>query len=219
MKYSYTGERAYYEQALPGAVKPYWHLHPYITNWLDPERHIRGKRILDLGAGECEYSRLFTETFEARSVIACELIHGRMKFAAGPDRNPRLLFVVGDCFRLPFRDGTFDTVWLGLVIHQLPDLAEALQEIYRVLKPGGVYIGLEPNPFNIIVLKRYLWGDHSPNQYLLWPWRLRNALQAAGFEGSRISYCSGRSPCLRGPFVGTSLGILATKAVAHSARS
>jgi ubiquinone/menaquinone biosynthesis C-methylase UbiE len=45
--------------------------------------------------------------------------------------------VVGDAEHLPFADGTFDRVSSNGVLHHTPDIAAALSQIHRVLRPGG----------------------------------------------------------------------------------
>jgi SAM-dependent methyltransferase len=45
--------------------------------------------------------------------------------------------------RLPFPDSSFDTVALTLVLCTVPDPADVLREISRVLKPGGSFLFLE----------------------------------------------------------------------------
>jgi ubiquinone/menaquinone biosynthesis C-methylase UbiE len=44
---------------------------------------------------------------------------------------------VADVYQLPFADGTFDVVSMIAVSGEIPDLARALKEFYRVLKPSG----------------------------------------------------------------------------------
>lgn len=44
-----------------------------------------------------------------------------------------------DSARLPFKDKTFDGIHAGAAIHCWPRLDVSLREIYRVLKPGGVF--------------------------------------------------------------------------------
>lgn len=54
-------------------------------------------------------------------------------------------FIVGDCSHLPLRDATIQVVVVYGVLHHLPDPAQACQEIARVLRPGGCYLGSENN--------------------------------------------------------------------------
>jgi ubiquinone/menaquinone biosynthesis C-methylase UbiE len=48
--------------------------------------------------------------------------------------------VAGDAERLPFADDAFDLVFGHAVLHHIPDLARALDEFMRVLRPGGVLV-------------------------------------------------------------------------------
>lgn len=46
----------------------------------------------------------------------------------------------GDAARIPFLDGTFDAVFLFDVLEHLPRPAQALEEVFRVLRPGGLLL-------------------------------------------------------------------------------
>lgn len=46
-------------------------------------------------------------------------------------------FAIADGERLPFSDNSFDVVYSNGVLHHTPDTAGAVQEIHRVLRPGG----------------------------------------------------------------------------------
>jgi demethylmenaquinone methyltransferase/2-methoxy-6-polyprenyl-1,4-benzoquinol methylase len=75
--------------------------------------------------------------------------------AAG--RSPAT-FLVADMLALPFPAGSFDIVTTGYGLRNVPDLARAVDEIQRVLKPGGQALSLDFNrPSNALVRTVYLW--------------------------------------------------------------
>jgi demethylmenaquinone methyltransferase/2-methoxy-6-polyprenyl-1,4-benzoquinol methylase len=66
-------------------------------------------------------------------------------------------FVAGDMCALPFPDRHFDVVTTGYGLRNVPDLKLAIDEIYRVLRPGGTLVSLDFNrPENAIVRGVYL---------------------------------------------------------------
>lgn len=70
--------------------------------------------------------------------------------------------VAGDAEQLPFADGSFDRVVSNGVLHHTPDIATALAEIRRVLRPGG--------DARLIVYHRdslHYWGEQVLVQGLL----------------------------------------------------
>jgi ubiquinone/menaquinone biosynthesis methyltransferase len=66
-------------------------------------------------------------------------------------------FLVGDMMALPFADASFDIVTTGYGIRNVPVIAQALAEIKRVLRPGGVLLSLDFNrPSHPLVRGIYL---------------------------------------------------------------
>jgi demethylmenaquinone methyltransferase/2-methoxy-6-polyprenyl-1,4-benzoquinol methylase len=66
-------------------------------------------------------------------------------------------FLVGDMQRLPFPAGSFDLVTTGYGLRNVPDLAGAIDEILRVLKPGGQALSLDfDRPSNRLIRGLYL---------------------------------------------------------------
>ena len=89
----------------------------------------------------------------------------------GLDR--RVQFVLGTGERLPFGDASFDALAFTYLLRYVPDPGGTLQELARVLKPGGRMSSIEflvpPNP---------LWR-------LWWWYYTRTLLPAAGALGGR----------------------------------
>ena len=58
--------------------------------------------------------------------------------------SPHLYFTQGDATQLPLQSAAFDSVIMLGGIHHVPDRKKLFAEIYRILKPGGVFIWREP---------------------------------------------------------------------------
>ena len=94
----------------------------------------RGARTLEIGAGLGEY--LDYAPAKDYEYVALEL---REEMAAELRRlHPEVDAVVGNAEqRMPFDDGSFDRVLAIHVLEHLPNLPAAVEEIRRVLRPGG----------------------------------------------------------------------------------
>ncbi len=206
--FSYDAEKQYYSQKWPEVAKPYLHLEPHLRCWLDPKAVFTGRRVLDIGAGELTYTRLIADRFRPQAIVGCELFRERMLPAFRANENPILKAVAGDCFHLPFRNRSFDVVIASLVLHQLPNLKDVALELARVLKPGGLFIGWEPNPFNPVILYRYLAAARSGNQFIFWPHKFRPVFESAGFSAT-TQFFYAKLPWTRNRFLGTCIGIVA----------
>jgi demethylmenaquinone methyltransferase/2-methoxy-6-polyprenyl-1,4-benzoquinol methylase len=87
-------------------------------------------RVLDVAAGTGSISRLL----EARGyrVVAVDLSHEMLSHHSGRHR----VRAVAD--HLPFREETFDAITFGYLLRYVEDPVAALQEMSRVLRPGGL---------------------------------------------------------------------------------
>lgn len=111
--------------------------------------------VLDAGCGPDPGVGLLLAERGAH-VVALDIGHGTVALAVAgaAARGRRLVGVVADVERLPFRDGAFDAVVCDDTVEHLPDDREGLRELGRVVSPGGRVVLATPNRWSAQVLAR-----------------------------------------------------------------
>ena len=70
-------------------------------------------------------------------------------------RSDAYVYVAADVYRLPFVDGLFDGATMIRVLHHLVEPRQALEQIRRVMQPGGTFILEFANKMNLKAILRY----------------------------------------------------------------
>ena len=96
----------------------------------------------EICCGTGEAFALFDQTI-ARG-IGVDVSISMLRIARQSFDNSQLFFIQGDATRLPLLDNSFDSVIMLGGIHHVPDREALFAQIFRVLKPGGVFIWREP---------------------------------------------------------------------------
>ena len=135
-------------------------------------------KILDLCTGTGDLAGFLKKEYPQSEVIGVDFSEKMLEIAR--KKNPKINFIETDCTNLPFEDESFDLCVISFGLRNIENMQKALEEIYRILKPDGIFINLDlgkPNKFFNIFLKpyMYLWvsilgkifhGDDTPYQYL-----------------------------------------------------
>jgi ubiquinone/menaquinone biosynthesis C-methylase UbiE len=109
---------------------------PWMREVMEFDRH-GGERILEIGAGigtdHAQYAK------GGAIMHDLDLSSGHLALA---QRNFELrglkgTFKHGDAEAIPFADASFDLVYSNGVIHHTPNTVRVVEEVYRVLRPGG----------------------------------------------------------------------------------
>ena len=100
-----------------------------------------GERALDLACGTGDIA--FAAAAKGARVVGLDLTHRMLQLAAQKSRAAE--FVTGDMTSLPFPSQAFDLVTTGYGLRNVPDLNLAIDEIARVLRPGGRLLSLDFN--------------------------------------------------------------------------
>jgi len=138
-----------------------------------------GWTVVDAGCGDGYLTELLADRF-AR-VIAVDHAPERLAAARERLRGRPVDFRLGEVDALPVPAASVDAVFLGLVLHHVPEILGALREARRVLRPGGRVVILDLAPHEEESLRESL-GDLRLG---LDPGRLMAELSAAGFGNVR----------------------------------
>ncbi len=190
-----------------------------MMDWLAPRA---GQRLLDVAGGTGDIAFRFLKRAGSGHATVLDLtepmlVEGR-KRAEAEQMAASLDWVVGDAMALPFADNSFDVYTISFGIRNVTRPQEALNEAFRVLKPGGRLMVLEfsqiPNDlmqkvydlysFNIIPqMGKAIAGDRDSYQYLVESIRkfpdqetFLNMVREAGFEQAKYRNLSMGIACL-----------------------
>jgi SAM-dependent methyltransferase len=98
---------------------------------------VAGKRILDAGCGNGYLCRMLAR--RGAKVVGVDLAPGWIEIAQSREPELDIEYYVGSIAHMPFlADGSFEAVVSVCVLTDTRDYEEALQEMYRVLVPGGI---------------------------------------------------------------------------------
>ncbi|HMF96950.1 MAG TPA: ubiquinone/menaquinone biosynthesis methyltransferase [Vicinamibacterales bacterium] len=115
----------------------------------------QGARALDLATGTGDIA--FALAARGAHVTGLDITHRMIELAQAKRDRRSATFLVGDMLALPFPPASFDIVTTGYGLRNVPRLDIAIEEIRRVLAPGGLFLSLDFNrPENGIVRAAYL---------------------------------------------------------------
>jgi ubiquinone/menaquinone biosynthesis C-methylase UbiE len=98
-------------------------------------------RVLDVATGPGHTALAFAAL--AARVVAFDVTEPMLRVAAGfiGGRGARnVAYVAGAVEALPFGDGAFDLVTCRIAAHHFADVAAAVRQVQRVLRPGGTFL-------------------------------------------------------------------------------
>ncbi|XDA98316.1 bifunctional demethylmenaquinone methyltransferase/2-methoxy-6-polyprenyl-1,4-benzoquinol methylase UbiE [Sulfitobacter sp. LCG007] len=178
-----------------------------MMDWLAPRP---GQKLLDVAGGTGDIAFRFLKRAGSGHATVLDLTESMLeegrRRAEAEALHESLDWVAGDAMALPFEDSTFDVYTISFGIRNVTRPEKALQEAFRVLRPGGRLMVLEfsqlPNPglqkaydlysFNVIPrLGELVARDRESYQYLVesirrFPdqERFLSMIRTAGFENA-----------------------------------
>lgn len=104
------------------------------------------KQILDIATGTGDLALMMAE-LNPDKIVGLDISPGMLEVGKQKINKAKLSdkieMVVGDSENIPFKDNTFDAITVSFGVRNFENLDKGLQEIHRVLKPGGKFVVLE----------------------------------------------------------------------------
>jgi len=141
--------------------------------------------ILDIGCGKTNHLGLYTR--RDVNIVGCDLRKDFLEYRRKAGDMGEFLVANGES--LPFTDSSFDEVFLAGSLEHVTNPSLALEEAFRVLKPGGKLTIDVPHP-------RYEWvmgkiaPDHNNNglhKHTFQPNEIRQLVERVGFTVGEYS--------------------------------
>ncbi len=114
-----------------------------------------GMSLLDCGCGPGTITIGLADWVSPGKVTGVDLDPKRVQQATEAAESAgvaNVAFQVGDIYKLPFPDDSFDAAFVSYVLMHLKDRQSAVREVMRVLKPGGIFAAREMNHTAVIEL-------------------------------------------------------------------
>ncbi|MFY9570682.1 MAG: class I SAM-dependent methyltransferase [Blastocatellia bacterium] len=132
--------------------------HRLVKKQLEPSRDLHGKRILEIGCGRGGFACwLATQSWHPSEIIAADFATAAITKArtyAATQKIEQINWEVNDIQCISHPNDSFDTVISCETIEHVPNPRKALQELARVLKPGGRLFLTTPNYLGVLGLYR-----------------------------------------------------------------
>jgi ubiquinone/menaquinone biosynthesis C-methylase UbiE len=115
------------------------------VDWIEVtlKRIPEGSRILDAGAGECQFKKFCSHLNYISQDFAQYTGGGQIGLQTGTWDNTQL-DIISDITAIPVENASFDAVMCTEVLEHVPDPVAAIKELNRVLRPGGFLLITAP---------------------------------------------------------------------------
>jgi ubiquinone/menaquinone biosynthesis C-methylase UbiE len=104
-------------------------------DWHAPQSDLQW---IDVGCGSGAFSQLIVERCAPAEVQGIDPSEAQLAYARFRPAAQLAQFRVGDAMALPFPENRFDAAVMALVVFFVPDPKKAVEEMARVVRPGGL---------------------------------------------------------------------------------
>lgn len=155
-----------------GDYRNYWYNYDFLELMAKRWELQNVSSLLDVGCGQCHWSRILSPFLSPNTKIVG--VDNDPKWSKEDDKIKKefiknsidFSLLKAEACSLPFPDNSFDAVTCQTVLIHIENPLEALAEMKRVLKPGGILICAEPNNIASALIKNSLSKNDSIEQII-----------------------------------------------------
>jgi ubiquinone/menaquinone biosynthesis C-methylase UbiE len=157
-----------------------------LRRYEDPTQELQ---MLDFGCGD-GHSSVYIRKHFPKAIIKGIDVSAESINIANEKGIDAAEFQTFDGSKIPFGDETFDVIFTSMVFHHIDHGLHAgvLNEIHRVLKPGGRFYNFEHNPFNPLTRKVVRDCPFDEDAVLLRPSYNKRITRSCGLKDVKLSY-------------------------------
>jgi demethylmenaquinone methyltransferase/2-methoxy-6-polyprenyl-1,4-benzoquinol methylase len=116
------------------------------------------EKILDIASGTGDLAIMAAQKTGALEIIGADISIGMLNVGKQKieklQLSNRIKMQVADSENLPFKENYFDAITVAFGVRNFENLNKGLSEIYRVLKPNGVFVVLETSVPSLPIIKQ-----------------------------------------------------------------
>jgi len=149
--------------------RDFWWNHDFLELMARRLRLAECSKLLDVGCGQCHWSRLLVSFMNSPAEIHAVDADPRWskgsdelrRFFASQGQGSAVTFKQGDAQALPYDSDSFDIVTCQTTLIHVRNPRAAVIEMHRVVKPGGLVLCAEPNNVVSSLVKSNLSAEDS----------------------------------------------------------
>jgi ubiquinone/menaquinone biosynthesis C-methylase UbiE len=157
----------YFESIKVDFFQRFWHKRRFqeVSRVTDPVEGL----VLDIGSNDGMFSKVILDKSGASRLVGIDVIKKTVDWANRHWKyTGKMEFKVADAAKLPFKDQTFEAVFVLEVLEHVFNPTKVLIEIKRVLKKDGYAVFLVPSDSLLFRTVWFLWLHFYPRG---WVWR------------------------------------------------
>ena len=134
-----------------GDFRDYWYNQDFLELMAKRWELENVRSLLDVGCGQCHWTRIVSQFLSDGTEVTAVDADPKWAKESGElhefftEQEIGFEIKQADVSELPFEDNSFDAVTCQTVLIHIENPLNALREMRRVLKPGGILICAEPN--------------------------------------------------------------------------